>query len=330
MSVLVTADIHLTDKDRDQHRWSLFPWLVATAKKNLVKQVVVCGDLTDVKDRHSAVLTNRLCSELVSITKNNIEVVVLLGNHDYIDPKNPFFAFVDKFECVRFIHKATLLDLSIGTSLFIPSTSEFEQVFKEWVTPGVKYVFSHQTFDGSQCENGSLLKGIPLGVFKDFKGTIYSGDIHTPQKISKYGEYVGSPYRIDFGDTFLPRILLINDDGSTKDLYFPSIGKYLYTIGSIQDLKKEKAQEGAQVKIRVKLRRRDYDLWPELKQQIKEYAEAKRWQLFGPELIPMEINQTKTTELPSTISPKDILGKYAKDHNLTKDQLNYGISLLDI
>lgn len=27
MSILLTSDLHLTDRDRDEYRWGLFPWL---------------------------------------------------------------------------------------------------------------------------------------------------------------------------------------------------------------------------------------------------------------------------------------------------------------
>ena len=92
MSILIATDLHLSDRQRDRHRFGIFKWLREQQMKYQTKAVFILGDLTETKDTHNANLVNRIVDNLCSLAP---PVFVLKGNHDYIDPSNPFFGFLD-------------------------------------------------------------------------------------------------------------------------------------------------------------------------------------------------------------------------------------------
>ncbi|HWY34909.1 MAG TPA: hypothetical protein VNX68_09695, partial [Nitrosopumilaceae archaeon] len=69
MSILITSDLHLTDKDRDEYRWGLFPWLKQQIISYKPTTLLFLGDTTDAKDRHSAKLTNRIVDCFTDLAK---------------------------------------------------------------------------------------------------------------------------------------------------------------------------------------------------------------------------------------------------------------------
>lgn len=287
--IIFTADLHLTDLPRDSHRWDLFPWLGKQARKHGVETIILGGDITDAKDKHSAQLTNKLVQSLCDLSKD-ASIWILRGNHDYIDEQEPFFGFVRGFKHINFITKPTVLVLPNDVNvLLLPNTRNWEQ---EWEGQNFRYplIFCHQTFEGSESETGFKLPGgIPTSVLAA-AGAVYSGDIHKPQMVGKNIEYVGAPYRIRFGDDFTPRVLLIEEDGETKDLKFETKNKVLLEfgikyVGSANWV--NGLNEGDQVKVRIRLQRSQYAEWSAIKKQIIEDASECKLELTGPELVPI-------------------------------------------
>lgn len=350
MSLLVTADLHFTDNPRDAHRWDLLPWLAKQATKYKAEGVLLLGDLTDAKDKHSSVLTNRMVAGLRELAKT-VPVYIDKGNHDYIDENEPFFGFVDEPDSanrVRFFVKPTVVKFkSMGKCLFLPSTRTWEKDWNEfgWANTGPdapKYIFCHQTFDGCLTENGTRMDGIPPSVFGRFAGKVYSGDIHRPQKVSKNIEYVGAPYRVRFGDDFTPRVLLINNDGTTKDLHFPTKNKVLVKLlncGLAQAVQMglkwglEELYEGDQVKVRVELPRARYGEWPKLRAQIQKDAADMGLELTGPELValPDEVKtpvEAKKGGRQAATGPQAVVVAYANKRGASEVLRQAGLDML--
>lgn len=335
--MLIVSDTHFTSNPRDTYRWGLFPWLRQQAEEHRVEQIVHCGDLTDSKDRHSSELVNRLISEITELGKY-CDVFLLCGNHDGIDLSNPFFGFVERFESnVTFIYKITDYWLKIGkrsaNCLFLPCTRDYVSDWRGIDFNQYQFIYCHQTFDGAKSETGMMLDGIPPSVFADFKGQVYSGDIHVPQRIGRNIEYVGSPYRIRFGDTFNPRVILLDDFARFKVLHYPCISKHTLVLTSLDDLEPEADRlnitEGDQVKIRVKLPRSQFPNWDTMKSEIKEIAAAKGWELYGPELHQLEDGSIKRADSPSYKSNDEIVRAYGEAKKFTKDQIDLGVSILN-
>lgn len=343
MPILVTADIHLTDLPRDEHRWGLFQFLAEQADKYKASAIIICGDLTDQKDRHPAKLVNDMVLGFEVLAMNGRQCIVLRGNHDYIEEDEPFFGFVSSLEDVKFVaayeenHNGIIPGKVIG---LLPNTRDPAKIAKPNFSQ-CDYIFCHQTFQGSVAENGFILPGgIDPAVFGKTKARIYSGDIHVPQIVSRKPciEYIGAPYRVRFGDSFQPRVLLIQDDGTTKDLHFPTKGKHLLEINE-RDAIPHNAQRamatarvikaGDQVKVRVKMKRAAYPEWPAVRAAILSMAGELQWELTGPELIAAQEKPAKgqlapKSGSPSGFSPDQALGAYAEKKRLSGPLLAAG------
>lgn len=360
MSVLVTTDLHFTDSPKDAHRWELLPWLAKQAKKYNAEAVFLLGDLTDAKDKHSAALTNRMVRGLQDLAASlqqgtSPDVVAIRGNHDYIDENEPFFGFMDEGAqgSIRFLTKPTQIRFrSVGECLFLPNTRDYQKEWnsimpERWSGPYVpKYIFTHQTYDGCLTETGFKMEGIPPSVWDGFKGKVYSGDIHKPQVVTRkpWIEYVGAPYRCRFGDDYEPRVLLIKDDGTTKDLHFPTKNKALVNLNAGDALAayahrlhmegEPELFEGDQVKVRVELSRAQYGEWPKLRAQIVKDAADLGLELTGPELVALPDQPAKAAPAPQKgglqpqTGPQGAVLAYAAQKGASKGLREAGLAML--
>lgn len=230
MTVLLTSDVHFTTAPRDSYRWGLFPWLKETIEKHKVTTLVINGDLTEAKDRHPSALVNSLVS-WVAVLASMCDVVINKGNHDGLDLSQPFFGFLKDIPGVIFVTDPAEVDLPLGKALFLPNTPDPEAEWKDLRAGFNNYsaIFCHQTFQGCVRDNGTKSdEGAALSLFKGYRGKVYSGDIHVPQKLGPV-TYIGAPYRIRFGDTFEPRCLLL-EGSSEKNLHFPCLKKWVIDL----------------------------------------------------------------------------------------------------
>ena len=339
MSILTTADLHLDLNPRNADRWNLFTWLRTMATKYGVKSLLLLGDITDAKDRHESVLVNRFVNEIKTLT-TLLEVVIVRGNHDCIDENSPFFQFLHLMDKVTYINKPYefAIERNVG-AVFLPNTRNWREDWQSLdhlseVLGGdinsCKYIFCHQTFDGCLAENGTKLRGIPPSFFADFPGEVYSGDIHRQQKLGRNIEYVGSPYRVHFGDVFEPRVLLLRPGKTNLDLHYPGKGRELAEVGNLQELEHKDFEMGTQVKIRVNLKRTDYPDWPTLKNQIKALANKRGWELCGLELKQLAVADKQLPEdTAGALTPEDILRQYALVKSLKRDMVKSGLDFLN-
>lgn len=327
MSGLVTSDIHLTDNPNDEYRWGLLPWLVEQAKKHNTTWVAILGDLTVAKDRHSAKLVNRFCDGIEELTRH-CRVIILKANHDYVDEGSPFFRFI-RHHGVVYVDKPYVW----SNYLFLPHTRNWETAWEEWLSRGwndYDIIFTHQTYDGAKAENGQTLRGIPPSVFKGYKGQVISGDIHVPQRLSSRLLYVGAPYQIKFGDDFVPRVLLVRNKGrDLRDLTFKTIGRRVATIRNLSELSECDYPSGDQLKVKVRLKRREFPEGPEIRRQIKRLAKERGWALRG---ITITQIKYKTSAIDTEIKltdPSDAVLDHAKRKKLDKSMTEVGLTLLE-
>lgn len=333
-SGIITADVHLTDNARDEQRWGLIPWLADQAINHDCTWLGILGDGTEAKDRHSAKLVNRLVAQL-SQAAAHVDVYWLYGNHDGLDPANPFFHFINAIEGVTFITEPLLVHEA--DAWFLPCTNDWE---KDWagVLPKVNAasrVFTHQTYVGALRENGTKSdRGVPPAVFKDFKGKVWSGDIHTRQRIGKNIEYVGAPYRIDFGDTYNPRVVLLPAHGQGhEDLIFPCPSKDVLTLTGTDMRSRLSEQEygkGDQVKVRVVLKRAEYVEWPKYKKMIEAWAQEQGVDLYGPTIEPADETKAEGV-LPGAadIDPITVMERQGRKRSIDADLMAIGLSILE-
>ena len=208
MSALAIADLHLNSKNRDGYRHLFmrnFPKLV---QKHKPDWTIILGDLTDEKDKHDAWLVNRIVDYIAELRELS-RVIVLRGNHDYIDVEDPFFQFLSHLDRVSFISRPTLVKLDdMGQCMFLPHARNYQREWGDAVyEKKFNWIFAHNTFEGASAGHGRRLDGIPTKTLGSNR--VISGDVHVPQSFENI-TYVGAPYTINFGDDYKPRVLLID------------------------------------------------------------------------------------------------------------------------
>jgi predicted phosphodiesterase len=330
MTVLVTADLHFSDNPRDAYRHGFQATLQAIIKKHNPNMLFILGDLTEEKDHHGAKLVNQVVNHIAALGRI-LPVVILQGNHDYIDIAHPFLEFVRNIPNVFWINtpKASTTYPNwcahIGDFLFLPHSTNYK---RDWHYLGdfTKYnwIFTHNSFDGADMGHGQRASGIPTTAMQGAR--VISGDIHIPQKFTNI-TYVGAPYTVDFGDNYEPRLLLVHKD-KYESIKVSGPMKRLVEITSIADLKNIKTHDADIVKVRVMLDPAEYDKWPNLKDKINEWAEGRNvWaQTITPKLLQPRVAKRKI--IPA-VSDKQLLQQYAKAKGVDESTLKTGLVLLE-
>ena len=333
--MIITADIHLTDKPSDLYRWDLFPWLIKQVDGD--KTLAILGDLTDAKDRHSAKLVNRLTYAMQDLSRAFDMVLFVKGNHDYVDKDNPFFGYLRTLDNVHVIAtEPAAFEINGRIVLAVPNSVDFAAEYEGYPWNDYNVVLTHQTYDGCITENGTRLGGVPPSIFKGFKGKVWSGDIHAPQKVGPVIEYVGAPYRVRFGDRFQPRVVQYAvATKRTLDLKYSCPSKHVVTIGNIADIYKPEhraMKAGDQVKVRVLLKRADYAGWPVLQAEIKALAAERGWLLTGPLLEPLQRNGAETDKIQAArqgiAAPEGLVRQHAKYKRMSQEAEAIGLAIL--
>lgn len=325
MSYLLIGDLHLTDRPRDAYRFDIFKWIVKQQAKYKPEATFIMGDLCDQKDRHSAALVNRIVDELGRLSA----VYILMGNHDYIDPKTPFFKFLSKLKGVFFFAEPCIF----GNVAVIPHCREQDRFDAACEKIGEQegradYLLVHNTFSGAISETGKELSGFSTGQiqFVNPKYGVFAGDIHRPQHTDNI-TYVGSPYHIRFGDDFEPRCLLLERDLVT-DLHFDCPRKWKLAVRDADEILKDKRLlAGDQVKITVELAREEAVEWQNYRNQIKDACERKEFEVFG---IDLKVNtfKKKNKDVKVGHDPVSILGAFCKSEGTSSQIHEAGLSIL--
>jgi calcineurin-like phosphoesterase family protein len=267
---LVTSDLQLQDGPRDRYRTDFvvktLPELISKYKAD---QLLVLGDICEKKDFHPAPLVNEIVSCFSDLSQK-CQIIILQGNHDHVHKTAPYFEFLSCFENIYWISVPTVRD----DCLFLPHTREYKKDWKGVNFSGHDFIFSHNIFDGVKA-NGQKLSGIPLSVFPD-DAFVISGDVHHPQSLGVV-TYVGSPCLCDHGDDYQPRVLLLDGldvksikvYGQQKRLIWCSVNK----IAGVRELAFDHdANANDIVKIKVELTMEDVAQWPEIRQEVEQWA----------------------------------------------------------
>lgn len=314
--ILLTSDLHLTDRTRDDYRFGLFPWLAGQQLKYNVSHTLILGDITDSKDNHSAALVNRLVDGLRLLKP---PVIILRGNHDGINPTSPFFKFLDGYNGISFVTEPR----SIGNFFLIPhcsSQSEFDAAASQ-IQKG-QLTFLHQTVEGAISEAKMRLSGMNIKALVG-AATVWSGDIHRPQQCGPV-TYVGAPYHVRFGDGFEPRCLLYHN-GKQRNIQFPAPRKLVLNVTGPDDIM---GAEGDQVKLNVQVNREDLVNWVAIKNSVLDECKNQGLQVFGVSLkiIGPEAATGKTV---ATKNPADILNGFCDHEGIGEELRDAGRELVE-
>lgn len=335
MNNLLLADLHLTDNPIDEYRWDIFDWVKEVHKKYPIYTLYILGDLTDKKDNHSAMFVNRLTDNICSLSEE-MDVVILKGNHDAINLNNPFFKFFNEFPTVTFISSPCVLD----SGLFIPYTKDFKSVedvigmfANEINHEEVRYIFTHLPLIGSKVQNGWELKeGVDASIFNKYKDVqVFAGDIHSPQKIGNV-EYIGSPYHITFSDVFNGQAILLDTNSGRKRYLKPSfLKRHSLKVSSPKELAKNNTiKKGDQIKIKVELAKEELYLWDKYRQEIKDYCDSKVITLVSLGMILKQVlpNKDGQKQMVNKETPLEIIKRFSLRENLDEEFITIAMELI--
>ena len=327
---LVSADLHLTDRPRDAYRFGLFPWMAKQQRKHGVTATFILGDLTDKKDNHSSKLVNSIVDGLTMLAP---PIYVLKGNHDFIDPENPYFRFLRCINGLKYYtNPVHVSSLNVTMIPHQPNQQAFDEACKI-IPPRAAGVMLHACLEGAIAETGRRLSGLqgPRVSEKSAGRVTLAGDIHRPQRLANGVVYVGAPYTVRFGDDFEPRVLLVKD-GKLQNLHFPCPRKWVFNIHDAHELKQTKAKAGDQVKVRLELAREEAVEWQTQKQRVLATCKALGLEVYGVELI-VNTNSRReriTAESSPSKTARQVLTSFCKAENVASNIKQAGIELLNV
>lgn len=325
---LITSDLHFTDSPSTSYRWGLFPWLHEQIKKHHVKTLLILGDLTDQKDRHSSELVNKIVKHLNELPIDDVKI--LCGNHDWLVRGQEFFRFLNSFPHLQFITSPWEDDDVHGESaFFLPYSKNPVEDWKGMDFSHYSWLFMHQTIKGAVASNGQVMDGETLPPLN--AAQVYSGDIHVPQVINGV-TYVGSPMAIHFGDNFKPRAILLDKQGREHDLHFETISRVVVKVDSVRALQRKRFKPGDQVKLRVELPESDKHQWSRIRREAVEVLTAAGVEVHGVELIVAK--STKRVEIGgrptrASFSPQESLQRYVEREELGGAVLDAALDILE-
>lgn len=325
MKFIITSDIHLTPNDRDKYRFNLFPWLLKQQERYNTDAIIIAGDLTNDKDFHSSILVNKTIEGFKCLKP---PVFIDRGNHDGVDPNNPFFKFVNSIPGITFCIDTTIIEpYKLALIPHQANQDAFDKAFKR-VPEGFLTVL-HQTITGAISETGSRLTGLAVPSIGRRAKAIYSGDIHKPQKVETDGgvvTYIGSPYHCRHGDQFEPRVLLL-DDYKEIDLHFPAPRKLSLNIRDISEL--PHLNKGDQVKITMELDRSETVDWANHKKNIIECLKDRDVEIYGIELKTIQHRRRPRLEsIPSNKSRLDYFASFCTSERIPHNIKSVGRDIL--
>ena len=333
--MLLISDLHLTDKKMDSYRWEIFDFVLSHYKKHDDKNLIILGDLTDSKDHHSAKLVNKIVEIMRMLVEHGMEIFILKGNHDYIDPDIPFFEFLSQIQYVNYIKDPHVWLIQGEECLFLPHT---RQPLADWAVNRIveKYkkkasiVFMHQSVIGSVTSNGYLMeRGLSPKYFGRFKGIVFAGDIHVPQEIGPV-TYVGSPYSVRFNDHFKGRAVHIKPEGYVEFINTQIPGRRTIDMHKIEDLRDSDANSGDQVKVRVHVKH-STTIGDVLKSDIERECKDLGFELCSLHLVkdkkfPL---RKKRRNIQKTKRPSEIITSFSKQRGIDKTKQTIGRELVE-
>jgi predicted phosphodiesterase len=332
MNYILLADLHLTNNSLDEYRWE---WLdrftkwFSKFKPSEEVTIVILGDITESKDRHSSMLVNRFITMLGTWLEINREthIVIVSGNHDGLDSSKPYFRFLNNIKQIRMITKPTTIAYQ-DYCLFLPHTKTPIEDWYKYDMTEFDYIFMHQPINRAKTSNDFEIKDSVLSsdYFDNVHGNVFSGDIHVPQRLGKV-RYVGSPYPIYFGDSFSGRFIVI--DNKIRGVHLNTIRKIKLKISSIKELYGTMSRFD-QLNIEYILDRTEQHRWVKHRDKIRAYVKEMGATIVHLELIVpnMILVNSKRKRLRGPLTDEEYIRQYSKKNKLDKLCVDTGIEII--
>lgn len=338
--LIITADLHLTDKAHEQYRHKTMDHMRTIIRDEKPDAFLILGDLTEDKDRHAAWLVNKVVDHLAAFGKL-VPTIVMMGNHDYHNEGHPFFAFIQRMEGVHWIDKVTdgrsignIFNIDLDDVIFLPHTRTHQSDWEPINWKPYDFAMAHNAFKGAQSANGHTLDGIPLRDIPEHV-KIIAGDIHKPQSWDGC-TYVGAPYRVDFGDNYAPRLLKLVGSKPWDISLASQPQKQLFVLDEVSDLWNDKYFDrnvvaGDVIKMRIGID--DMGQWHGAHKDARAWCQERGAIAFKIEPVLAKGLVKRRHEAPnmertSVAGEEDALRMYAKRHDVREDDLREGFDII--
>lgn len=190
-------------------------------KNNSYNFIILLGDILHTHERLHTIPLNK-AYELIFGIKNICPVLVLVGNHDYINnqqflsenhwmnalKKVDNIYIVDKstkfsynsfnFTLVPYVPNGSFLDALNSENFLITYEEDFIETTYDFDWKDSHLIFAHQEFKG--CKMGAIISENGDDWNENFP-VIISGHIHSKQKPQKNIIYTGSAIPVAFGES---------------------------------------------------------------------------------------------------------------------------------
>ena len=283
---VIISDLHLTNESTDEYRWDVFDRAEEQIKERSCDALFILGDVFDKKDRHPSSIVNRLTDRITKLAQQ-VPITILKGNHDYIEPTEPFLRFLDHIANVSWINEPTLKiynDLRVG---WLPHSRTPTTEWPEFLKNNTfDLIFMHQSVIGSKTSNDfEINHALPLAWLEEqVNCPIISGDIHVPQTISRL-MYVGTQHPVSYGDSYNYRMLILplKTPISARSIPVQAIKRHSIRVSNTDDLEylmeSGKLRKGDQAKIKIDLTEETLGDWVQAKNETLAWCAANHIQV---------------------------------------------------
>lgn len=196
------------------------------ANQRNVRWVFIVGDIFEERGKLDVVVLTLLLRCLWSFKKFDIQVVLLVGNHDRI-PAGEFHALeILRRSVAHVIDKPTMLMCDKVNVLALPYDPEPRNTAKKLRQRGkdAELILMHVAVKGVRLPSGERwsegirLKHIPK------KPTVLMGHDHHHKKLRKKVWYVGSLLQLDWGDVGIDKVFAEYNSKTKSVTWHPSSG----------------------------------------------------------------------------------------------------------
>lgn len=298
-----------------------------------IKTVVQLGDLFDSRikiSQRSLAFSKRIFFDV--LRDNNIELIVLTGNHDifYKDSLKIVTAeqVLGEYSNITLVKKPTQMDLNGYKCSFIPwICKENEASISHFIeTDDSDITFGHLELAGGKLNKYAVQEhGSDIGMFKKYN-KVYSGHFHSPSIFNNV-QFVGVPYELTRIDANEQKSFLIIEDGK-EDIKIsnPNTHYEQIVISSAEEaadlFKRDLDNKYVELSI-------NYDIEPKAHEKLanKLNETFMMYDLHITTKNELDKEKLLRVDVSKIQSNKDLIVKYSDENNLSKPVAN---KLLDL
>ena len=252
---ILVNDIHL-DKGNGNLVKDIFRQLIQVCRDFDVENIICGGDIFTNRSAQPMLCLTDWKDILDELSKNEIWLDVIPGNHDKTDPDDErSYLDVYNYPLVRLHREAECCIIRGAAFAFIPYFNDekwmkeyekadgiIEEMFQDGdIEPtAATFLITHSGFDGVRNNDGTEVKSIIKPSMFEHYSKVLIGHYHNASKLSKNVIYTGSAYQGNYGETLTDKgFTVIFDDGTIKHVpsHFPRYIKETVDVNDSESIR---------------------------------------------------------------------------------------------